>query len=731
MHDIIRTLSPRRAWRLLAVLVALVGSGMLAAHPERSAAQPAVPQAQSSQHSVYLPLIAVSGGAPTSDELIAAALKRGEIDQQTALLYHVFASFRDPRLPPQYRGARSSGTSRAYDTAARALSRLTPQAQAALRGFAVPPSAAGSWEEQQFAAVSIQAAAPRWATTCQTSANIKVWYHPYYESDAAAARSICELVDGTIWPQLVSFMGHGPLPDDTMPNTGGDARFDIYLVDASSEVAYPLDHCKQTPSYMLVNRNGYTRSQLAELLMRAILLGHGMADCGEYDWLFWATTNWAMDFVFKGDNQEHKLAPAYLNATERPLNSGAAEDDVFVALPPSFRDGAYLWPFHLARALKKPELIRAMWDNSSNPNSLAAVNDALPGGFQQAWPRFASLNWNREPVDTYQTEDELADGAKPQISEEVRLAGVPSRRYTLPAKVQYLAAKYYHFSFPDESVRSVLFTNPFAPELGGGSPYVHVEAFYHTDQNTLFTETWTGKHFVPFCRDLLKERVTELTIIVSNSDWEGKKTLEPFEPMTLDASNMACRGWQVEAELTNTKKGANVDQTSVVKTQATYDLYREGDQRYNIEQYKLTSGTASWTHSGRWWSCAGSGSGSYAVADPSLPTMMTVEAYNVSYMPPYSEGSRKYRALGIRARHAQPTTVTYSCPPGSTRPETIDMAIDYWLQTERAVSPEQWQSANADGHMLQGSFVYTTPSEGGAATMEYRYTWKMTALPPE
>src|SRR3954467_1460998 len=75
-----------RAWRLLAVLVALVGSGTLVANPEPSAAQTATPQAQSVQHNVYLPLVTMSGGAPTSDELIAAALKRGEIDQQTALL---------------------------------------------------------------------------------------------------------------------------------------------------------------------------------------------------------------------------------------------------------------------------------------------------------------------------------------------------------------------------------------------------------------------------------------------------------------------------------------------------------------------------------------------------------------------------------------------------------------------------------------------------------------------
>src|SRR3712207_2454540 len=83
---------------LLVLLIALLESGLLAPAAPSSAAQ-------SGQHQVYLPLIAGSGGqggGATSEALIPAALKRGEIDDETALLYRVFAAFDDQRLPAKY-----------------------------------------------------------------------------------------------------------------------------------------------------------------------------------------------------------------------------------------------------------------------------------------------------------------------------------------------------------------------------------------------------------------------------------------------------------------------------------------------------------------------------------------------------------------------------------------------------------------------------------------------------
>ncbi|MBC8076061.1 MAG: hypothetical protein H7Y32_08305, partial [Chloroflexales bacterium] len=590
----------------------------------------------------------------------------------------------------------------------------------------------GSWEEQQAAGantrVATAAANPnRWETTCKTSANIKVWYHPYNDGDAATARSICEIVDGTIWPQLVPFIGHGPLPDDTMPHTGGDARFDIYLVDSSSTLSFPLDKCEQTPTYMLVNRAGHTRSQLAELLMRAILRGHDVASCDEYEWLFWATTNWAMDYVFPQDNAEHALAPAYLDEAGLPLNYGYGPDGV-VPLPlpggELFADGAYLWPFYLARELGDSDLVGALWDRSREPDSLAMTNDVIPGGFKRQWPAFARANWNREPVDMYTLADNLPVGATAIVSEEVRLAGAPSRHFDMPAKVEYLAAEYYHFTFPDDSVRSVLFSNPFAPDLGSPNPHATVQAIYHTDAGGWTLENWTDKQFAPFCRDLRAERITELTVIVSNSDWQGRKPLEPFQPAMLDATNMACRGWAFEAEATFTGKGKNYNEITTTTAKGTFELLRDdtGKSRfgYHFEMYKPT-GNATWTHSRVDNGCGSSGSGSYTLADlsPDLtpgPDLI-VETYNLPYVPPYTPGSRQYHGAGHAPVHLRPK-VPDSCGGEYEVHPT-------WLQTFKQSFD---QTASADGRALEGTYTYTVV---GDSTFEHHYSWKMTALPPE
>ena len=43
-------------------------------------------------------------GGPSSEALINAARQRGELNDETALLYKVYASFADPRLPTQFLG---------------------------------------------------------------------------------------------------------------------------------------------------------------------------------------------------------------------------------------------------------------------------------------------------------------------------------------------------------------------------------------------------------------------------------------------------------------------------------------------------------------------------------------------------------------------------------------------------------------------------------------------------
>jgi hypothetical protein len=728
-------MNPLALFRKVALLLVIALCGAVVAQ--------AAPPAPAAQTQIFLPLVAKAGapnpdpnpdpepdpnpGGPTSDELINAAVDAGTLDQEMGLLYRVFAAFGDGRLPAAYRGARPATISYAFDDAARVFARLKPETQAALRDFAVPPSAEGSWEEQQGVAARAAVDPNRWATTCQTSPNIKVWYHPYYEGDAQKAREICEVVDATIWPKLVGLMGRAPLPDDTLPHTGGDARFDIYLVDASSAVAAQNNKSQATPAHMLVNRHGHTRSQLAQLLMQAILMGYN-ANPNEYVWLRRATQVWAADYVFSTDNAEHSAAPAYLNATATPLNNLSTSDGLFVPISvdgPEFADGAYLWPFFLARHVSDPQIVRTLWDRSGEADSLAMTNDVLPGGFKQQWPNFAELNWNREPVDLYKG-DVLRVGATPALSTEVRLDGAPAMHFDMPAKVPYLAAEYYHFTFPDDSVRSVLFSNSLSHLYGDDTKFAEVQLIYRTADDAWSLVTLGDQQYAPFCRDLAAEHITELTVIVSNSDWQGKKTLAPLKPLGLEVTNVPCRGWSFEASATITTTAQNYLETTTTTAKGTFELLRDdaGKSRfgYHFEMYQPV-GTANWTYSYSFGECSvAAKQGTYPLADlrpdPTPGADLHIETYNLPYDSVGASGVRRYSSLGVAPVHARPK-VADSC--GHTH-----QVNPMWLRTFGAPFDK---SVSGDGLTIKDTF--TDRRESGGFTIVSTWTWEMKPLPPE
>ncbi|MBI5446845.1 MAG: hypothetical protein HY900_37225 [Deltaproteobacteria bacterium] len=75
----------------------------------------------------------------TSEELIAEARARGEIDDQTALLYRVLAAKDSSKLPPRYLGSRPArdGTLALREARLR-FPELRPDVQEALRPYLFP-----------------------------------------------------------------------------------------------------------------------------------------------------------------------------------------------------------------------------------------------------------------------------------------------------------------------------------------------------------------------------------------------------------------------------------------------------------------------------------------------------------------------------------------------------------------------------------------------------------------
>lgn len=531
-------------------------------------------------------------GGPFSARLIDEALERGDIDDGTALLYHVFAAFGDTRLPTEYQG-QASRTVMPGATMVERFDHLSPAAQAIVAPFLLPPSAPGSWLDlptvtRNDALTDTQAS--RWNTIVTDNDKVKVWWQNRFPADKATAQAIAQAIDATVWPVLTELMDREPLSDAGLPNNGGDRRFDIYLVRIPHDgMAVPYVDCKSTPAYLLIgNRTTQLLPTVAHEFMHAIQFSYAMAEaCEEYYWWMEASAVWAEDFVYP-DLHGHVFHRVFQAAPHDTLNRFRSDSD-------SYPYGAYMWPYFFTYGNAGfGYLIRDIWERTASAASLDAIEGALAGlgGFAGLWPRFALYNWNQVPVDDYQDwshNGQLKGAAATGQSgaTEVDLLGASQRTFeigTFPDPViQPLSARYHHYTFPNDDVRSVYFRNGFTYHLTEAL-YMDLELWHsgmwpefgpsHTHAiEDLSVEERKGRHVwliekiggewrepldvtqVPeaaYCRDTTAERLEELVVIVSNSNHDGTSVAPKGLPPLLHVTNVACHRWTGSLELTET-----------------------------------------------------------------------------------------------------------------------------------------------------------------------------------
>ncbi|HET9222867.1 MAG TPA: hypothetical protein VFO07_10205, partial [Roseiflexaceae bacterium] len=629
----------------LTLLGLLLGSS-LAARAEPGVVRPVAPSA--TQHTIYLPLVAKPGTAPggsSSDELIDAALKRGEIDAETALIYRVFVTFVDPRLPAKYRGDDSRPSDReVIGEVIGRYSQLSPQARATLEPFTIPPYHTGSWWDlrQNHALAATSAIAPaelrcgqtgnvkdplfnQWHYVDSSGGAVRIWWQARYPQDEAKARNYARVVDD-MWLKFATLMRRQPPSDEGEQRTcrGGDNRLDISLIDLGHNgVTWPYTTDPvATPSYIVLRRDSGIMT-LAHELMHSFQFAYDVAGTyNEYNWWREATAAWAEHFIDPAFNAEHRFAPYFLDEPELPLEHYSLDEG---GTGYAHQYGAYLLPLLQQLRSGQPDLARTSWEQFEHfTDSLAALNSLLPGGFGKQWPEFTLRNVNQPPVDDYSKADKLSDYAQPKLKQLVTLGGAPSVAYTLDGNVGHLAAQYYHFQFTDPTVRSVIFENPFAD---GTFPTARVQALYRIEPSQWAAEDWTDKPYATFCRDVRADRVKELYIVISNSEWRDRShKLAPAAAPRLQATNVGCRGWKVDAEFTNIIETPIAKQTNTIVTTAIMERYVEPGIRGPAEHYQVTSGTASWTSEGNIGPCTGSMSGTYDVRNTVGGYNMTIEA---------------------------------------------------------------------------------------------------------
>lgn len=533
---------------------------------------------------------AVRHGLPTSGQLIEAARGKGAIDDETALVYRVYAAFGDCRVPAEFRGDDTDVTDSPVmmEVAAR-FSSLSAATQEKLLPYLRQPLEPGGWLEMQQimcggggmvrpSAVSVK--------NIEILGGKVIVTYLAGRPDDAKAQEIATAIETTIYPRLTALMGE-PLPYGDrsvtrwllflIPNLAANGKV-VPGVTQFVNPQVPAVNCKSAPVYSKVDpRNSSVLASVTHELMLAILYRFELsAPCywPEYMWIGEATATWAEDFVYPnppppptGDH-EHGSAKYFLDRPELSLDYSPQGDDLHA-------NGAYLLPFFIHRRFNDASFVRRIWEASAQKLSLDAVDDALGphGHFREQWREFVLRNWNREPYKDYEVFDKVKARAYFTLR---RMKADPDERFDMAAEdsrmldhskafyLEPLSARYFHFQF-EESSRTLTFLNGARYKLSlrpfqnsEGSQFVldnpakkreglNIQALLKING---VWETkprdWTDEPYVQLCREESSERVDELVIIYSNSDYKNR------DPITSDdrapvlwASNISCSTWKI------------------------------------------------------------------------------------------------------------------------------------------------------------------------------------------
>lgn len=678
---------------------------------------------------------------PTSFANIDRAVAEGRLSADQGMLYKVFATFADPRLPQEFRGddAAIADTTFMTDVAARYAS-LPVDIQQQVAPYLIPPFHHNSWwalrrqGAQSFATDGIVSygigpdkpcldcpLSFDWAFEPTANGKVKIWYHASDVQAEAKAKDFAFEIDQRIWPKLQALLGREPLPDDgdgfwLGAQMGGDSRLDIALVDIARSVTTAIydDTCNGAAWAYIQFNQSKPREELAHEIMHAFQYAFDVqvrgSDCTaerEYRWLMESTAEWVKDYVYPGStspHNEHWAAPHYLDVPEVSLNE--RNDPHWY--------GAYLFPFFLARVKGQQNIVGQIWANTESAPSLEAVEQALQplGGFEKVWPQFALHNWNDDPVDDYKKADQLT--ARPLAHGGTLLgSGAVDLYADLNVEVPHLATTYKHFIFND-NVNSFAFLNgltfklsteprtllntfdlglqykwePIPPEQKKGAS---VQAILRKNGKWQPPEDWTNIAYKAFCRQKPDERIEEIVLIFANGSIDQGKTLKVQGlPPVLIATDMGCRfegtmDWDSSA---TTKQGLGDVELTYRNTWEPRD-FMEPVASFLGYYYDLT-GYADWTVSGPVGPCGINASKSNA------PIRNDLYTWSMNFAP---RGSKGYRKGYYQLHVTDPVAYNLDCPGGS-----VPMTAQFILFPAISLDPLMYVT-NAPGGALKGTLT--------------------------
>jgi hypothetical protein len=330
-------------------------------------------------------------------------------------------------------------------------------------------------------------------------------------------------------------------------------------------------------------------------------------------------------------------------------------------------------------------------------SSLQAVADAIPGGFEETWPKFALDCWNQPSVDKFIQWDKIFYAlSAARATPSLHLTSGGSTESLAPRSVPPRAMSYAYLKVENDAIKRVEIQTQ-KPLSDSGSP--KVQAWIKLSDGTARTEDWTGRDSVVFCRDKASEKISELMILYTNGASDRDAGPFVWDAGKVVYDSVGCGGFRGTVRETRhfSQNGQEVDET--MDSTATFLPNPDWADHYYLAAITMT----------------------YSVIEHDDPTNCTFTIGPVTQTATFQFGESDLNEIVIDNSTSPPgysATGNYGfladgradCPgqPGGTVSEPV--GGDWWN-----VPPDSFR-VNPDGS-LSGDYTETAPSG------QIRWTW--------
>lgn len=668
---------------------------------------------------------------PTSSDLIDAALAAEEIDEATAHVYRVFAAYGDSRLPGEFAGANfSEPSSLDVALAMEAYSTLSPEQQAMIAPYILPPSAAGSWYD---APPGLAPASPisnlvSTLVSIQGTDGVRIWHDISFPAEVVT--QFAALTSQIATTSKASF-ARFPLNDIAAPNHGPDGALDLYLVSGLNAPALlkwlETGVCKNAPVAIEVNADvlpstidqhsgGFAGlvQTVSHAFAQATSAGVNTPGAPDacvlgkaFKWAIDATGGLLEDIAFPSVNSEHRW------------------DEVFETPHLSMHEfeegGQSLWM--LLEHLKEtnPNVVSAMWTQAeAQPTALGAL--AASVDLEAAFPEFAMELLNSGSNNHFNVIHNITrqvfgnigmPGGGGIAAIAVTLAGQTSKLIS-PAltMMEDFSAQHYRFTLADPEIKSVGIGNL----LHGVSGTV-TKILGRNGPNALWQIVdITSKAVETICLADPGRMLTDIMVVMSRPETEDHSAVPLADEPILEARSSCgytgtllytrdeiCpnSGPQIECIGDSQAGNFNYRMTSsdLVFAQASTPVP-------NQELFLLTSGTVNITSTGNIGDCPIYGSDT---------VVLPVEKGGLRIR--YNEdGTYDYALYGYFDGPQSTFTVRFDCGQGE---QTFDRQLGFWLCSGGAKPTGSPETMSGSHHFESTDMFAQMPCPGTT-----------TALPP-